>query len=193
MPITDAYVTVEEFREIAGRLDASKDPAILNALLTITRMIEGQLHQCFNIETAAVARTYIGDGSRCLQVDNIGSTSGLEIKIDADNDGTFSDETALATTDYELLPRNAAVGSEPSPWYEIYLPIWSTRTYWPHYRIQVTAKYGWPAVPQPVKRATVELSRILLRVNDMNELLNLGKAQDVMRDLTRQYYVPVFA
>lgn len=105
---------------------------------------------------------FYGDGTRVLRVDDIGSTSGLVIKIDDDNDGSVADETALTSSDYQLRPLNAASMVQPESYNQIHLPAWSSRGSWPRgVLVSVTAVWGWPAVPEQIVSATIELTRLL--------------------------------
>ena len=84
------------------------------------------------------------------------------ILIDEDNDGLFTDETTLATTDYELLPQNAILGPEAMPYDAIRLTPWGDKFLWPlGMRVEITAQWGWPDVPEAVKRYTADITSIL--------------------------------
>lgn len=118
------------------------------------------------------------------------------IIIDTGVDGTFS-ETALATTDYELIPRNAGKGPEPEPYTGIELTPYGTVYAWPvRARIQVTGIWGWPSVPEGIKRACVQLTGILRMESprSTNQFTDLGNimgssraAQDILNNLTRDF------
>jgi len=76
-----------------------------------------------------------GGLTRNLQVDDLLAVT--TIKIDEDQDGTF-DESALATTEYELLPRN----SEPKR--TISMTDYGTTYAWPaRSRVQIVGRWGY--------------------------------------------------
>lgn len=103
---------------------------------------------------------FYGGLARQLFVDDLVTVT--TIKIDEDRDGLFTDETALAATDYELLPRNAADGPEPAPYTTIELTPWGTKYAFPTgCRVEVVGIFGWPAVPQAIVRACCHLTAIL--------------------------------
>lgn len=78
------------------------------------------------------------------------------IRIDSTRDAVY--ETTLLTTDYELFPRNAARGPEPKPYYEIRLMRTGLYTGWIYDSlVEVTAIWGWPAVPAAIVEATCQL------------------------------------
>jgi len=136
--------------------------------------------------------------SRDLVVDDVATTTGLLIRIDEDQDGLFTDETDLAVTDYELHPLNAGKGPEPQPWTMIRLTRWGTRSAWPNgCQVQVTAKFGWPAVPQAIAEATCQLTAILrLESPRATSQMSAGfdtilgasqEAQDIVEKLQKVY------
>lgn len=105
---------------------------------------------------------FYGDGSRVLRVDDIGSTTGLVIKIDDDNDGSVADETALSSSDFQMWPLNAVSQVQPASYTQIHMPAWGSRGSWPRgLLISVTAAWGWPAIPEQIVNATIELTRLL--------------------------------
>lgn len=99
-----------------------------------------------------------GGLSRTLDIDDLVSITSIEVDEQIDN--TFS--LALASTDYELLPRNAALGSEPAPYTQIDLTPYGTQYRWlPNARVKVTGIWGWPAVPQAIRIATIKFTAIM--------------------------------
>lgn len=206
--VTDAYARGSDYRAVISGTKASDNDQLEEDLTAVSRYIDRKLGQFFTLDASAVARTFIGQGGPklYLRLDDdfcpgIGSTSGLAIKVDEDGDGSFADETAWASTDYELWPLNAASGPEPSPWTVIHIPSWSSKSSWPvGNRIQVTAKWGWPAVPAPIKRATIDLTSILRLegsratnlINEMDQVLSASPAaQAIVFNLLRNYPGPM--
>lgn len=221
MPITDPYATAAQYRSTLDKSDAGDDADILLDLTAVSRWLDKKLGRFFTKDAAPVARVFTLPGSlraalaaaplgwaesenpwvhgvfsRTLSVDDL-SAAPTAIKIDQDDDGLFTDETALAATDYELWPLNAPLGPEPSPYTAIVIPQWSTVGGFPAgARVQVTAQWGWPAVPQAVVQATIHLTGILRlespratqRVNEMGEVLGTSRvAQDIVEKLARVY------
>lgn len=209
MAITDPYASVEDYKAVAGRKDESKDEAILEALKAVSQTITAETHQFFTKDAAAVARVWYGDGSDRLRLygqDNcpgIADSTGMTVVFDSGYNGTY--ETTFATGSYELHPLSAALGREPGPYKELFLPYWTTGSYrfWLRgYRVKVTAIYGWPSVPAGIKRRTIELARMLQmdgprtsnRFDDMGVLLTTSReARSIINQIAAQYYEPVFA
>jgi hypothetical protein len=208
LAIDAAYATPQEYRQSIDQQAAGDDLAITRDLLAVSRYLDRALGQesGFNQDASAVVRSYYGDGSRLLRVDNIATTSGLSIKIDEDNDGSFADESALASTDYQLRRNgdlNPDKGPQPRPWNEIYLTHWGTKGSWPlNQLVQLTAIFGWPVVPEAIKAACIELTAILRvqspratrTVNELQQVLGTSRrGQDILDDLINAYGAAVVA
>lgn len=102
-------------------------------------------------------------------------TTNLAIKTDETDDGTF--ETTWASTDYELEPLNGLVGSLSFPYYRIRavgnrtFPMANDRA-----ALQVTAAWGWTAVPDPVFEATlIKAARIFHRKDSPQGVAGFGE------------------
>ncbi len=87
-------------------------------------------------------------------MDDFWTQTGLIVATGTDG-STFTTQT-----NYELEPLNGMVSGEPGwPYNKIrpigwYFPTCSTR----RQTLQVTAKWGWPAIPSPVKQACLMLA-----------------------------------
>lgn len=111
----------------------------------------------FWLDGSAVTRRYRPTDPYEVYVDDIGSTSGLEVKIDTTGSGTF-DTTLVEGTDYELHPLDAdQQGLAAYAWTSIMLYgdgyAFLTGTRRPS--VQVTAKFGWAAVPKAIEEGTL--------------------------------------
>lgn len=206
MAIGDAYATAATYRARVVKSSADDDAAITSSLESVSRWLERTLNVVsFNQDAAAVARVYIGDGSPCLRVDEIALTAGLSIKVDEDDDGSFGDETALASSGaYELRPLNADKGPEAQPWREIVLPSWSSYgNAWPlDHRVEVTAVYGWPAVPEAIVNACIAFTAMVRgespyfsgRILELDSVESVSPhARSVLNSLKDTYWMPVLA
>lgn len=209
MAVTDAYATAAQYRATILHTDTGDDTQILNDLTAMSRFIEALCNRFFTKDAAPVARVYYANPNsalgnpeaenpfavqprlnRRLYVDDISSTTGLVIKLDNNRDGDFTDSTTitLATTDYQLEPLNAALGPEVNPWTAIYLPTWSTQLgFPPGMAIQVTAAWGWPAVPQAIINACCALTAIwrLETPRALGHQTDIGSIQLVSPDARR--------
>jgi hypothetical protein len=216
MAVIDAYATVENYRAVISKSDAGEDAEILTDLTAISRYLDKKLSRFFTKDVAAVTRTYTpgpagvarpgwaeaenpyaaGGLQRVLYIDDLVVLTS--IKIDEDHDGSFADETALVASDYQLQPLNAAVGSEPRPYTGIELTEWGTKNaFTPGTQVEVSATWGWPAVPQAIERATIHFAAIL-RLESPRATRRIAEgfegaietsrnAQDIISELEKHY------
>lgn len=204
MAYGDAYATVQRFNaQTGGREEGA---VILSKLLATSRWLERRLGvESFNRSGSVSARVLIAEADESgyaqsvLRTPPIATLTGVVVKVDSDNDGSFADETALVDgTDYELLPRDAADRAEAVPWTEIRLTGWgSYGTTWPvGARVQVTAEWGWPAVPEAIVSACVEFTRMVMgegifatnRISDLNQVETVSaQARSILKDLMMVY------
>ena len=163
MAISDAYASAATYRGLISKTDTGEDAEILTDLTAISRYMERRLGRFFTTDANNVNRVYqaiqYGNQPKSLFIDDLVTVD--HIKVDTDDDGSFGDESAWATTDYELRPRNAADGPEPGPYTEVFIPPWSSKDLWGQHRVEVGGKFGWPAVPSAIEQACVQLTGIL--------------------------------
>lgn len=197
MAITDAYASAAEYRAAVNKDDTAEDAEVLLDLTGVSRFMERKVDHFWTKDASAVTRVFNPRfGGRDLDLD-APLVSVTSIKADTDRDGSFADETAWATTDYELLPHNAGDGPESKPYRTIHIPEWSTQAlFTPGVRVQVEAVFGWPAVPEAIKRACIHLTAFLRletppaarSVNDIGEILEASpQFRGAIYDILRQY------
>jgi hypothetical protein len=132
-------------------------------------MIDKHCGRRFWQDATVVDRQFFADDSMMCYVDDVSTASGLVVKIDDDADGIF-ETTLTITTDFILLPLNAADLNPVEPFTEIRnvsdtvtrFPVWSNG----RPGVQVTAKYGWPAVPDDVTKACLVQAAQLFKASD---------------------------
>lgn len=218
MAVTDAYATASEYRSAVSKTDDSDDLAVDSDLKAISRWLDRKLGRFFTLDTADQTRTYwpkiapaagraldwaesenpwkYGGWARWLHVDDM-AAAPTSITVDDDGDGTWNGDVAWTASDYELWPTNAALGPEPAPYTAIFVPNWSSKFGFPaDKRVRVIAKFGWPAVPEAIKRATIELCaikrlespRATSRITEMDQVVSTSKvAQSIIGELTKVY------
>lgn len=158
-----AYVSLAEIRGWLGLPDSYDDDELSSALSAAERAIDRHCGWSFDLDGSATAKVFPVEHAGVLDVAasgfTIASTSGLIVKSDADDDGVF--ETTWTAADYELLPLNGRrSGLSGWPYLEIravgdYLfPVGGVRSG----RVQVTAVWGWAAVPSSVTTAAILLT-----------------------------------
>lgn len=134
------------------------------ALSAASRAVDAFCQRDFEtgINTASTMQVEVRSLWRARPDRDFHTTTGLVIAVDNDGDGVA--ETTIASTGYQLYPLNGFVpGIGTSSYYEIRL----TDTTFVQCNVRpvlhVTAKWGWAAVPDVVKRATVMLAAAALQ------------------------------
>lgn len=153
------YATAAELKAYLRIGDTVDDDEIDFALTTASRDVDQLTNRQFGQETTAVARRYTWDcrdridGRRALAVDDIPTTDNLAVALDTTGDGVF-DTTLTIGDDFELWPFNVAL--DGWPWTHLLLTTGAS-TGFPQGagRVQVTAEFGWAAVPTAIKQATL--------------------------------------
>jgi hypothetical protein len=168
--ITNGYCTLAEVKlELLPNLANSDHDTVLEvAINAASRAIDGHCGQRFWQDSTVVAREFYADSHTCCVIpEGISTTTGLIVKIDEDADGTF-ESTLTISTDFILTPRNAAAEVPVRPYTEVLavenysFPLPSNG----RPGVQVTAKFGWPTVPDDVKKACLILSHDLFKAKD---------------------------
>lgn len=171
MALGDSYATLAELKTRLGGVSGSTDDAALTSALAVaSRGIEKVCGRQFNQATSATARVY-DPCTHCLaEVEDFYTTSGLVIVTDGDNDGVY--ETTWAAADYQLEPLNGVVDGE-SGWPYRTIRAVNARRFWyssvyslRRAPLQVTAQWGWSAVPVGVKEACLAVAEETFKLKD---------------------------
>lgn len=160
MTVTNGYCSNAELKAICQITGSSDDIIVDLAINAASRWADDYTGRRFWQDTTVVARQFYADNWKVLCVDDgISTTTGLIVQLDEDDDGTF-ERTLTITTDFTLAPLNGPDMYPVRPYTEIVMTgtySLPRTTYRPG--VQVTAKWGWPAVPDQVKAATVLAAR----------------------------------
>jgi hypothetical protein len=178
MALTNSYATLATLKSYLGISVSTLDTQLESALNAASRSIDNYCGRRFWTDPSVVTRTFAGNGSNLLDLpDGIATTTGLVVKTDTTADGTFA--TTWAATDYQLLPVNAPYAfPEAEPWTQIqalgaYTFLAGTAAR-PN-AVQITAKWGWPAVPDPVVQAClIKASRLFHRKDSPQGIAGFG-------------------
>jgi len=179
MAITSGYASLAQFQAYANMstLTADETTPIEKAIEAASRTIDRIADRRFYMDANATARLYRTLDFYTLPVDDIATTSGLVVALDADGNGNYTDTLTL-NTDYVLDPVTAPqkgrpytaitmVGAQTFP-----LPI-SRRP-----QVQVTAKFGWylGVPPDDVVEACLILSAdYVKRASSVGGVLGLSE------------------
>ncbi len=180
MAITNGYTTLTAMKNFLSIVDSSDDTLLEGFIESASRSIDRIANRRFYADAAASARKYRAYNDLFVYVDDISSTTGLVVKIDDDGDGTF-ETTLTINTDFLVEPLTAA--SKDRPFTQ--LTMVNTSFTWPIFPglfsnglrpgVEVTAKWGWPAVPDDIETACQILTADLYKRKDSpGGILGLG-------------------
>ncbi|HUS42882.1 MAG TPA: hypothetical protein VMY16_09465 [Ilumatobacteraceae bacterium] len=153
MALVNCYATVNDVAAELGISDVDDDARIERSIITASRQIDSECGRRFWADTVVVERNYWATSRVSLEVDDISTLTGLIVKLDTDDTGTY-ETTLTINTDFIVAPLNAADDYPVRPHTEILML--DTYTFPIHQRrpgVSVTAKFGWAAVPTDVNQA----------------------------------------
>lgn len=166
MALGDNYITDDELIEYLGVTGTANDDLISAANAAASEWVTAYCARDFNKTTTASARVYVTDETGLLDVDDFHTVTDLLVKADDDNSGSY-ETTWTIDTDFVLEPFNGIEGGRTG---YPYRQIAAVDRVFPHpinrARIQVTAQWGWAAVPDSVKQATRILAAEIFRLKD---------------------------
>jgi hypothetical protein len=162
MPWKPSYATAAD---LAGHLGVAVDGEMSLACETASRAIDHATGRQFGVLSTAEARWYPAEcraGQWSADIDDLMTTTGLTVET----------ATGDPVTEYRLTPRNAAPLGRPWTRLELF-----TRA--PD-GVKVTARWGWTAVPEPVKLATlIQAARLYERRRNVAGPLTSERVDDV--------------
>ncbi len=176
MAIVNGYCTLAQIRSELGYQSAETgdDPKLELAVAAASRQIDGYCGQRFWQDGSVVDRVYVTECLNELELCDtddgagISTTTGLVVKLDTDDSGTF-ETTLTIDTDFYLEPRNAADRVPVWPYTTVRLTganYWFTRSAYARPTVQISAKFGWPAVPDDITKACLVQASQLFKAKD---------------------------
>ena len=188
MTITNGYATLNDFKAClfpSPNYGTAEDAQMEAAIESASRIINAHTNRRFYSDTTVSARVYYANTSIRCTVDDFSTTTGLIIKTDTGDNGTY-DQT-WAATEYILEPINAEIGGVSGQPYNTIVatipkmfPVTGRRP-----RIQVTAKWGWAAVPDTVRQACLIQAARLFRRAQTPEGFAAGESFGAIRVSTK--------
>lgn len=180
MAITNGYATLAQIKNYLSISDTTDNDLLEDLVESASRSIDRIANRRFYADTTASARTYRAFSNVFVYTDDISTTTSLVVKTDEGGDGTFS-KTLTIDTDFIMDPLTAAALGRPFT----QLTMVSNTQTWPIYPgltqnglrpgVQVTAKWGWPSVPDDIVVATLTLTADLYKRKDApGGVLGLG-------------------
>ena len=164
MAITNGYATLAEFkawitmRGSSTSTDAADDAVIEDHIEAASRYIDRETGKRFFVDSEDQTRYYTAEDSFLLEIDPL-SASPTSVSIDTT--GLRSYTALTEDTDFELLPYNAAL--EGQPYTQIAIIAAISSYFWPLTTkgVKVVGLFGFPAVPDDVKEATLAIAQSL--------------------------------
>jgi hypothetical protein len=163
MSIDNGYCTLGDLKAVLRIVDNVDDAMLEARIEEASRVIDDYCDRRFYVDATATDRVYVAPSSSYVLTDDISSTTGLVVKIDTGGDGSYS--TTLSASQYQVEPLNAVskgmsitriVATTPGSFPTTNAPA----------PIKVTAVWGWPAIPYPVKSACILLAGRLTKRGD---------------------------
>lgn len=162
------YIELGELKSMLRINDVVDDDLLAGHIEAASRTIDDICHRTFDLAATATARVYHPDSMLVVRTDDIGSLDGFVLKIDENGTGTFD----LTVTDATAEPLNALAKGMPITKlvaYETYFPRDIRPT------VQVTARFGFPEVPEPVRSACGILAgRLFKRADSLLGVAGFG-------------------
>jgi hypothetical protein len=160
--VTD-IITPEEVAEYAlgNGVDMAQDFVLLEwARNTAVQAAQQHCRRTFELAgTTATARVFAPSSPGLCPIDDVHDLTDFVVRTDSNDSGTFS--TTFSANDYELSPLNATPYTRLRAVGTLSFPMATLR----EGVVQVTARWGWPAVPPMVKQACLELAKDAYRAH----------------------------
>lgn len=158
------YVTATELAEYVRIADDLDDAQLELAVTAASRAIDDATNRQFGQEDAPTPRYYTlrwhpNRRRWVADVDDVQDTTVLAVRFDADETGTY----ATDVTAWRLTPANAPADGMPYTRLEVLDSPTTPLSTVPD-GLEVTARWGWSAVPTAVRQACLlQASRLLAR------------------------------
>jgi hypothetical protein len=154
---TNGYCDVQDLQDQLDISTGADDIQLDLAIGASSRAVDAWCGRRFYKDTTVSARYYPATSSHLVEPDDFWSSTGLVVQTDVGDVGTY--DTTWVAGDYELHPVNGIAGGREGWPYTQVVAVGSGETFpMPGYhrnRVKVTARWGWSAVPEEVKLATV--------------------------------------
>ena len=195
MAITNGYATLTQIKGYMSISDNTDNDLLEDLIESASRSIDRIANRRFYLDATASARLYRAYSDIFVYIDDLGTTTDLVVKTDSNGNGSYA-KTLTLNQDYILDPLTAPSLSRP---YTQLTMVSNTET-WPIFPgltqnglrpgVQVTARWGWPSVPDDINMACLILTADLYKRKDApGGILGLGdlgvvRMSPIGRDVT---------
>lgn len=167
------YVDKNDLKTYLGLSGSGQDTNLDNAINGASRLIDKICGRHFWQDSSVTVKHYTPISEVYLEVDDISTATGLIVQLDTTDDGTH-DTTLTIDTDFVLKPFNPQqyeVSSTTYSFPQTELHILTTRSSERFdtkivKNVKVTAKYGFAAIPDGIKQATLLQATRLFKRKD---------------------------
>jgi len=157
---TAGYVSTADVKNYIGLTGSGQDTNIANSILAASRQIDRICRRRFWQDSSVQVKTFTPISNIYLEVPDISTTTGLIVKLDTTDNGTY-DKTLTINTDFIVMPTNPKLlgtsAGQHEPYTEIrILNTRSSERFDPSIinNVQITAKYGFAVIPEAIEQAT---------------------------------------
>jgi hypothetical protein len=195
--LVNCYITRQQLQDVLRDQLTAHDEEYDRAITAASRQIDSYCGRHFFQTATATAKKFRPTDCDEVWTGDIATTTGLIVKTDDDDDGTF-ETTWTIDTDFQMEPFDRKNGTWP---YELIVALGdaefptpnnsrytgSSRTRRPsrRARVQITATWGWPAVPGEVASACQILAVDHFKSKDLTNIASqYGTGTRFTRDLT---------
>jgi hypothetical protein len=204
MAVVNGYCTTQDVRNQMGDAGTGLSLALLErAVNAASRAIDKHCKRHFWLDTGVATRTYIVEDPWCVYVDDIGARAGVVVKTG--NDGITFPTTLTSGTQYILEPRNADQFATTTFDAFAFTQIRMIGSAFPYPNctrptMQVTAKFGWSAIPDDVVEACIIKATSLFKRKDAPfgvagfgefGVVRITRVDTDVIDLLADYVIPV--
>ena len=163
MPIVNGYCTLAQVKAALRLTDNADDTLLESAIQSASRRIDEECNRWFYKTNQTPVQVYPASIYECGVLNDIANSS-VTVKIDSAGDGSYA-TTWTQGQQYQLEPLNTVITGKP---YRRIVAIngYSFPVAYDKPLVQVTAQWGWNAVPSDVEQACILLSmRQFARLN----------------------------
>lgn len=171
MALNDTYVTTSQLKTRLGLTTTADDHRLDGAVATASRDVEQFCNRQFNKVDTASERMYYPLSPNYVEVDDFYKLDDLAVTVVELLPNGVTVETPLVDGEFQAEPLERSRYGFALP-----APYWSLRNLnqaslsWPVPEakgyLKVTAHWGWEAVPDPVKEATLILAEEYFKMKE---------------------------
>lgn len=159
--MANEYATLAELKTQLRITNTADDTELQSKLTAASRRVDRDTGRRFYLDSGVSARAYPLTHDTKLIVDDFSTTTGLIVQV-----GNGTSWSTVDASQYRVAPRNNIADGKAAYLIERVFSCWPLGVY---PEAQITAKWGWPAIPDEIKAATLLVAARLFRRKDSPE------------------------